>query len=371
MRVAAPSLAVLAGLTACREPYPAPPPRSAASVSTTTWGRTDQGDRETIRAAEQRCLSGLSPRAVSAAFQAVDQVADALVDLCAIEIVDDDPLVWHVWCGSDATFRSGHYLAPADRPVTCAGGRADTAFECIGRILASNVLGGGLSGQVSGVEIASVGSVDEQRVAADSAFLTEPCPGLQNELGLPQDQRWDVPTSPPSDAERRSLWNQRLSWCRAAFSASELRQGMARTVGGRYSLAAMGAGAEWLREYRRRHSGRACPSRPAEPGECSEARRVDLYIRVRAEEGRQGAEACVPREGLPGGESGQALFCYADCSARAAIGRNTQGYDAPSARADLLFGAGTSRAPSGWIVTDSSSGNHVNAGSVRQLLLRE
>ncbi|MCA9609624.1 MAG: hypothetical protein KC619_28695, partial [Myxococcales bacterium] len=105
------ALAVLGVVGAsCRAPYPAPPPRSAARLSPTQWGPTDGGDIPAIRRAESQCLARLSPSAVSAAFRAVDQVAEALVDLCSIQIVDDDPLVWHVWCGSDATFQSGTYL---------------------------------------------------------------------------------------------------------------------------------------------------------------------------------------------------------------------------------------------------------------------
>lgn len=368
MRRVAIALLLLAG---CREPYAAPEPRSAASVETTRWGVTDQGDRPAIRAAEQRCIAGLSPRAVSAAFQAVDQVADELVDLCQIEIVDDDPLVWHVYCGSDATFASGTYTAPNSQPIQCAGGRADTAFECIGRILARHLLGGGMTSQVEGVEIVAVGSVDQQRVASDGVFLGEPCPELQEELISDEAARWSAPAedAPPSDADRGGVWNRRLSWCRAAFSARELRQGMSRSVGGRYALAAMGAGTDWLREYRRDHR-RACPSRPAQRGECTEARRVDLFIRARARQGQQSAEACETREGMPGGESGQALYCFADCQARAAIGRNPQGYDAPSAPDDLLFGEG-GEAPADWIVTHSPGGEQANTRSVRQLLLRD
>ncbi len=371
MRRALPVLVGLLALAACREPYAAPPPRAATDVRTTQWGRTDQGDRPAIRAAEQRCIAGLSPRAVSAAFQAVDEVADELVDLCSIEIIDDDPLVWHVWCGSDATFQSGHYLAPSGQPIQCAGGRADTAFECIGRILARHLLGGGMSSHVEGVEIVAVGSVDEQRVASDGEFLREPCTDLQSELALPEGERWTPPTeeAPPSDADRAGVWNERLSWCRAAFGARELRQGMSRTVGGRYALAAMGAGTDWLRQYRQGHRGRTCPSRAAQRGECTEARRVDLFIRARARQGQRAAEDCTPPEGMPGGESGEALYCFADCQARAAIGRNPQGYDAPSAPADLLFGAASADS-AGWIVT-SAGGEPPNTPSVRQLLLRD
>lgn len=379
MRAALALAAILgaACLGACRAPYPAPPPRTAARLSPTQWGATDGGDIPAIRRAEAQCLSRLSPSAVSAAFRAVDQVAEALVDLCSIQIVDDDPLVWHVWCGSDATFQSGTYLAPPDRPVTCMDGRAGTAFECIGQILAEHLLERTMREHVEGVEIVSIGSVDEQRLAVDSAFIADPCPGLQRELVLGEGQQWTAPgpEDRPSEDDRAGLWNRRLSWCRAAFAGRELRRGMARSIGGTYELAPIGAGADWLTSWRRRHAGRSCPTDARESGEtgrgqCRDARRVDLYVRVRARQGTRAAAACEPPGGLPGGEAGEALYCYSDCQARAATGRNPQGFSAPSAPGDLLFGATASSAPAGWIVDRGVGGGNVNTASVRQLLLR-
>ncbi len=363
------ALMALVALAGCRATYPAPEGRTVASLSPSRWSRTDTGDLATIRRAEQTCLAGLSPRAVSAAFQAVDEVAEALTDSCSIQIVGDDPLVWHVWCGSDALFQSGHYLAPPDGQVACDGGTADTAFECIGRILGHYLLDRLMSQYVEGVQIVSVGSVDRQRLAPDSVFLQEPCPDLQSELSLADDARWSAPEEPPSDEERAGLWNGRLSWCRAAFSAQQLERGMQSRVDSHYELAAIGAGSDWLDQRGR------CPTSARQSGErgrgqCRDARRVDLFIRVRAEQGTRAAEACQPPSDVPGGESGQALYCYADCQARAAVGRNPEGYQAPHSAPDLLFGQGRGEAPATWIV-DWSEGQHpVNTASVRQLLLR-
>lgn len=374
MRLAA--VVVLAALAlGCRATYPAPEGRTLPNVSSTRWGRTDSGDRPAIERAEQACLAGLSPHAVSAAFQAVDEVAQALVDLCSIELVGDDPLVWHVWCGSDALFQSGHYLAHADRPVACDGGTARTAFECIGRILARHLLGRAMAEHVEGVEIVSLGSVDRQRLAPDSAFLSEPCPDLQRELALSEPLQWSAPEAAPSDEERAGLWNRRLSWCRAAFSARELRRGMSAQIGGNYTMAAVGAGVDWLDDWRRTHRTE-CPTRPRVSGErgrgqCQEARRVDLFVRVRAQEGRRTVRPCQPPTNVTGGESGRALYCYADCQARAATGRNVEGYHAPRSAPDLLFGASRSAPPAGWIVDRSTSGGPVNTASVRRLFLRE
>jgi hypothetical protein len=367
-------LATVAALSmlGCRATYVAPEPRTVATLSPSRWGMTDSGDTAAIRRAEQACIAGLSPRAVSAAFQAVDEVAEALVDLCSIRIVNDDPLVWHVWCGSDATFQSGHYLAPQDGSVACEGETASTAFECIGRILGRHVLTSDMRQHVEGVEIVSVGSVDAQRLSAESQFLADPCTELQSELGLAESMRWTAPETPPSDAERAEIWNRRLSWCRAGFAAREMRRGMARQIGGRYELAAIGAGTDWLEDWRRTHRGRLCPtaSRADGRGECEAARRVDLFVRVRAQQGEARAESCRPPANVPGGEAGQALYCYADCQARAAIGRNPQGFQAPSSAPDLLFGRSRAEPPPGWIVDRSVSGGPVNTSSVRDLLLR-
>lgn len=367
-------LLVLVALVGCRATYPAPEPRAVAPSSSTRWGRTASGDVAAIRRAEQRCLAGLSPRAVSAAFRAVDEVAEALVDLCSIRIVDDDPLFWQVWCGSDATFQSGHYLPPSGEGISCDGVTTATAFECIGRILARHLLGSGMSAHVDGVEIVSIGSVDRQRLSADSQFLAAPCSELQHELSLDESMRWSAPESAPSEEERASVWNTRLSWCRAASSAHELRRGMAQQIGGRYELAAVGAGTDWLDDWRRKNAGRLCPTSARVSGEsreqCRDARRVDLFVRVRAREGRRQVEACRPPAGVPGGESGEALYCYADCQARAAIGRNPQGYQAPPSDPEVLFTEERSEAPPAWIVDDAVSGRPVNTERVRQLLLR-
>ncbi len=363
------SLAIVIALAGCRATYPAPEGRTVASLSPSRWARTDTGDIATIRRAEQTCLAGLSPRAVSAAFQAVDEVAEALTNLCSIQIVGDDPLVWHVWCGSDALFQSGHYLAPPDGQVACDGGNASTAFECIGRILARHLLDQSMSQYVQGVEIVSVGSVDRQRLAPDSQFLQEPCPDLQSELHLAEGERWSTPEAAPSDDERAGLWNGRLSWCRAASSARELQRGMESRLARHYELAAIGAGSDWLDQRRR------CPTSASQSGErgrgqCRDARRVDLFIRVRAEQGTRAAETCDAPSDVPGGDSGRALYCYADCQARAAVGRNPEGYQAPHSAPDLLFGASRGERPDTWIVDRSAGEAPVNAASVRQLLLR-
>ena len=367
------ALLLVLAVTGCRATYPAPESRSAARLSPTRGGRTDDGDVETNRRAERQCIAGLSPRAVSAAFQAVDEVADALVDLCQIAIVDDDPLVWHVWCGSDATFRSGHYLGPSEGSVQCDGAEASTAFECIGRILARHVLGRTMSQHVQGVEIVSLGSVDQQRLSTESEFLADPCAGRQAAPASPEPHGGPAPLEHPGHLERAGLWNRRLSWCRAAFSARELQRGMASAVGGRYDLAAIGAGDDWLRDWRRDHRG-SCPTAASVSGErgrgqCRDARRVDLFVRIRAEQGSAAAAECDPPDTLSGGEPAKALYCYSDCQARAATGRNPQGFSAPRARPDLLFGGG-GEAPSGWIVR-SAADRGVSTESVRRLLLRD
>ncbi len=360
----------------CRATYVAPPARELPPVEPTRRGQVDHGDAPAIRVAEQRCLSGLSPRAVASAFRAVDEVADALLDLCTIGIVDDDPLVWHVWCGSDALFRSGHYLPPEERSVPCGGRTADSAFGCIGDILGRHLLSPEMSEHVEGVEIVTVGSVDREPLAPGTAFLLEnPCTDLQAELGLPPERRWEVPEARPRHEARAGIWNRRLSWCRAASSAWQLRRGMASAARGRLELAAIGAGTDWLDDWRDEHPDQRCPTPPEVSGEhrptqCRDARRVDLFVRVRAREGTAGAGECRPPGGLPGGESGEALYCYAECRARAAVGRNPQGYQAPESPPELLFTRPPLLdAPEDWIVR-SLGPRIANTPSVRRLLLR-
>lgn len=362
----------------CRVTYQAPPPRELPPVESTRRDRTDYGDAPAIRVAERQCLSGLSPRAVASAFRAVDEVAEALLDLCSIGIVDDDPMVWHVWCGSDALFDSGHYLPPDGRMVTCGqGGAADSAFECIGHILGRHLLSEEMSEHVEGVEIVTVGSVDREPLAPGTEFLREnPCTNLQEELSLSPDQRWLPPEERPTSEERAGIWNRRLSWCRAAYSALEVRRGISGSVRGRLELAAIGSGTDWLDHWRVEHEASGCPTSPEVSGEtratqCRDARRVDLFVRVRAREGSAGAGECEPPNGLPGAGSGQALYCFAECRARAAVGRNPHGYNDPVSPGDLLFTRPPIRdVPRTWIV---QSGSHriANTPSIRRLLLGE
>ena len=147
---------------------------------------------------------------------------------------------------------------------------------------------------------------------------------------------------------------------------------MSERVGASYELAAIGAGADWLDDYRR-EARRPCPSSASASGErgqgqCRDARRVDLFVRVRAEQGQQAPEPCSAPSTVPGGESGEALYCYSDCQSRAAIGRNPEGFSAPRAPADLLFGDGAAGSQT-WIGERSAGGAPVNRASVRRLLL--
>jgi len=359
-------------LCGCRVTYVAPPARELPPVRGTGHGADDHGDAPAIRTAEAECRSQLSPRAVASAFRAVDEVADALLDLCTIGIVDDDPLVWHVWCGSDALFDSGHYLPPEGRTVSCEGHRVGSAFECMGRIVGRHLLAPAMSEHVQGVEIVSIGSVDRQPINMVGQFVSDPCLDLQEELSVPTARRWGALAEGEGGATDRSEWNRRLSWCRAAYSALQLRRGLGGEVSGRVELAAIGSGTEWLDHWRDQSGdGRTCPTPAAVsgerlPGQCRDARRVDVWLRVRATEGRAREAGCdAPRLS---GESAEALYCYADCSARAAVGRDPLRLRAPSSSPNLLFGRSSGRADVDWIV-QSTGRRPLNLSSIRSLLL--
>ena len=359
-------------VSACRQTYQAPPPRELPPVESSHWEMEDHGAASTIRAAETQCLTKLSPRAVASAFRAVDEVADALLDLCSIGIVNDDPLVWHVWCGSDALFDPGFYLPPEGRSVDCDGSRADSAFECMGRILGRHLLGDQMSAHVQGVELVSIGSVDRQPINLNGQFVESPCTELQQELRLPASRRWEPLEEAPEGRGDREVWNRRLSWCRAASSALQLSQGMAASSNSRVRLAAVGAGTDWLDHWRRQNEEQRCPTPPSvsgeqQPGQCRDARRVDLFIRVAAVEGSAQVERCDAPSALRD-DSAQALYCYSECLARAAVGRNPQGYRAPSSPQELLFTDRGADPPPGWIV-QSRGRREVNVRSVRQLFL--
>lgn len=365
-------------LAGCRTTYVAPPARELVPVRHTAWAQEDHGDAPAIDQAESQCRSQLSPRAVASAFRAVDEVAEALLDLCTIGIVNDDPLVWHLWCGSDALFGSGHYLPPDGGGVTCEGRRATSAFECMGRIVSRHLLSSEMEAHVQGVEIVSIGSVDRQPINMGGQFVRDPCVELQGELGLPAGRRWPaLEETDGGDAPPRAIWNRRLSWCRAAYSATQLHQGFSGDVSGQIRLGAIGAGTDWLdhwRDEQEAREGGRCPtpvevSGERQPGQCRDARRVDIFLRVRATEGQVHEEGCSTPSRLRGGESGRALYCYSDCSARAAVGRNPQGYRAPSSPSNLLFGQRGGSTDTEWIF--QSRGRSLNLPSIRTLLLRE
>ncbi len=363
-------------LIGCRQVYRAPPPRDLPPVDALDHGTDDSGDATAIRVAETACLKGLSPRAVASAFRAVDEVADELLDLCSIGIVGDDPLVWHLWCGADALFDSGFYLPPAGRSVDCGGERAGSAFECLGRILGRHLLSAEMSAHVQGVEVVSLGSVDRQPINANGQFVSDPCPELQEELSLPAARRWAPPDGEGETVEEpREVWNRRLSWCRAAYSALQLREGM-EVATRRVQIAAIGAGTDWLDHWREAQDGGVqCPTAPAVsgerlPGQCRDARRVDVFIRVRAEEGSIRAAECHAPSRIRG-DSARALYCYAECQARAAVGRNPQGYRAASSPPNLLFGTTMGNTvPEGWLV-QSTGRRPVNLISLRSLFLSD
>jgi hypothetical protein len=364
----------------CRQVYTAPPPRELPPVDPVARGRDDGGDATAIRVAESQCLASLSPRAVASAFRAVDEVADELLDLCTIGIVDDDPLVWHLWCGSDALFASGFYLPPAGRSVDCGGRSAGSVFECVGRILGRHLLGAEMSAHVQGVEIVSLGSVDRQPINLAGQFAEAPCPELQQELALPAEARWaargDVgeaeEAEEPADADRE-IWNRRLSWCRAAYSALQLRQGM-QAASSRDQLAAIGAGTDWLDRWSENNGGAPCPTAPAasgerQPGQCRDARRVDVFIRVRAELGTERAAECDAPARVRG-DSAESLYCFAECQNRASVGRNPSGHTAPASPPNLLFGTTMGNTPPGAWIVHSTARRIINMVSVRSLFLR-
>jgi hypothetical protein len=371
------ALLVLVGCGAA-PPYPAPPPRSVPQLSPTSFGPRDDGDAPAMREAERSCRAELSPSMVSASFRAVDRLAEVLVEYCSISLVEDDPLLWHLDCRSDATFASGSFRPPNADPIACGDGRAANAFECIGRLMADTLLDRSIRRDLGTIEIVAVGSVDLEPVGLPregdpeaGTFVRDPCPELQQEVRVAEP--WapfdpEAGEDPPDLRARSGVWNTRLSWCRAAFASQGLRRGLSQEVGGDYRLAAVGAGTDWLDSWRRRHRGRLCPSPSDDRRECADARRVDLYVRIDARQGRAAPRRCEPPEGLPGQEPGESLYCYVDCQTRRSIGRDPQGVATPPSRSDRLFG-GASALPAAWIGPRPTR-PPLNGASVRQLLLR-
>ncbi len=327
-------------LAACRTAYPAPPPRAAAAAARPTHSdASDSGDVAAIEEREAACRRTLHGSAVAASLEAIDAVTEALGQFCSLEPVEDDPLLLRVYCRADALFQSGHYLRASADPFPCQGTPSQSAFECAGRILAARLL---VPGHAQGVELVSIGHVDRQRIAGDSAFVRDPCVDLQHALGVPAAESWaPAETAAPADL---AAWNHRLAWCRAAYAATETLRGLRAVAGPIRQLDAsvVGAGTSWL------DARRACPGgRGTSPGECTAARRVDVLVRIEPAE-RPIQSACHPPEAMRSAAA-RALYCLEDCTIARDVGRVRQRF-VPQRSAYVLFGDSSTPADPAWLI---------------------
>ena len=352
-------------LCGCRTVYVAPPgPASPPPVAPVSRGNGDEGDLAAIRELESVCRRTLEAQTVAASLVAIDALTETLGSVCSLEPVDDDPLLWRVWCRADALFQSGHYLRSSTAPSTCQGTETQSAFECAGRILASHLL---VPGHAEGVEVVSVGHVDRQRLASGGAFVGAPCPELQQEFAVPASARWAAPeTGETPDDDALLVWNDRLSWCRAAYGASQTLRGLRAVAGSRrqrLDVAVVGAGTEWLEGV-----GRCPEGAGSGRGSCAAARRVDVLLRFEPAE-RLVEQRCAP-PGEIRGDAAQVLYCYEDCAVVREVGRVRQRYLLTAGRTESLFG-GEGRAPGGhWIIhrAQGATGSPVNVPALRRML---
>jgi len=358
----APSLLMLiVGLGGCRTSYLAPPPEAPpAGLARTPRGGADPGDLEGIEAEESLCRRSLDAQTVAASLRAIDAATERLGGVCSIEPVGDDPLLWRVWCRSDALFRSGHYLRSSEEPFACGDEQAASAFECAGKILSRLLLE---PGHASQVELVSVGHVDRQRISSEGEFVREPCTELQSLFEARGAEPWTAPEEPPEDVE---VWNQRLAWCRAAFGASETLRGLrANASAQQIQIAVVGAGTRWL------DARGECPHRDRgqRPGACPEARRLDVLMRfvpaVRSVE-----RSCRAPTELRGGRAARALYCYEDCSVTRDMGRVRQQYSTGRRSGFVLFERSAAEPGAGWIIRRPGPANapNVNLGAVEAIL---
>lgn len=352
-------VALLAMAWGCRAVYVAPAASMPKdSTIETPRAEADPGDLDGVAEAETSCRRSLHTNTVAASLRAIDTATERIGRFCSIEPVRDDPLLWRVWCRADALFKSGHYLRSNSEPFDCGDVQAGSAFECAGSILAELLLA---PGHAQRVEVVSVGHVDQQNLSSEGDFIREPCVELQGELAQRGVEAWAPAQGDPGPIE---VWNTRLSWCRAAWGASEALKGL-RSGSGRSTevdVAVVGAGSQWQAARGR------CPVRPQgqDRGQCAPARRVDVLLRfVPAEHSVQ--SECRPPANLKGGAAARALYCYEDCSAMREVGKVRQQYTPASSAAFSLFEAGSAQ-PEGWIVRQPRGEQPVNAAAVETIL---
>jgi hypothetical protein len=313
--------ALLGCALACRATVPAGVSPTADTLRPSEEARGDAtASADAVRALEGRCRQGLQEETVRDAMAALDRVRLALGAVCDLVPVDDDPLHWRFACRSDALFDPGQYGFRADASAPCpalpGAARGVNRWVCAGAILrgltASAARGGTL-------EVAVVGHVDHVQIAR---FDT--CQEVRGALSFDPSPAW-VPVTPGAavDDATRDAANQELSWCRAGNVSRQLRCGMALAQANRAPAAggdpcaglaapaelvvtSVGAGTRWLD----RHGAGACSPSPsgAPPGDCAEARRVDVLVRY-----APAAQAVGSRCTYASGDSAGALACLQQC----------------------------------------------------------
>lgn len=364
------ALAVLAlpVVASCRTAYVAPPARTAATpTSLLDRGAADPGDMNGVAIEEASCRTTLQSQTVVASLAAIDAVAEALGSVCTLAPVQDDPLLWRVWCRSDALFQSGHYLRSSTDPFDCRGAPTSSAFACAGKLLAERLIAPGYTDRV---EVLSVGHVDRQRLATDAAFIGEPCAALQARFSVAQENRWSAPAAPgaastpaaPAASTDIAVWNDRLAWCRAAYAAGEVLSGLGPTRA--VDVGVVGAATSWL------DARRACPDgrRGDAPGACTAARRVDVLVRF-VPAARAAGRACEPSPAVAERSAQRALYCYEDCAVARDVGRVRQRY-VVGRSSYALFAPTQAAAGEHWLVQRMPGATlaPVNVGALRAIL---
>lgn len=355
----------------CRSAYVAPEPETPPRLDGLPAGPGDRGDILRMSQAESTCRGSLTARTIVASVQAVEDVTAALSTACDVLLEDEDPLAWRVWCRSDALFRSGHYLRSSTEPFDCGGSEVPNAFACIGRILAQRILAPGFTDRV---ELVTVGHVDREPVALGGAFARDGCVDLQAEFRIRN--RWaalDLEETPvderfPTDEARedaRQEWNDRLAWCRAAYAAQEILDGVAGESSGsrgQVDLAVLGMGPQWLEERG------VCPSTGAPTEQCVDARRVDILLRF-VPTTRDVVSRCEPPPAAADDEAERALYCFEDCLGAQNVGQLGQTEVAAGGTPPLFAPGGGGLGPR-WVVHRAAgpTSDPLHVDTVRDIL---
>lgn len=337
---------------------------------------TDPDAVARITAMTQACQRATVTRARDAAGRAMDTVRMTLGSFCSIETVGGDALHWRVRCDANAFFDLGRFqLRESPEAMTrCPNlnGALVDRWSCAGAVLRDFVQSDGT------LELVTVGHVDHVALSQSTTFAG--CEALGSAVSFSPERGWFAPAT-AATAEDRTRGNEQLAWCRAAQVARAVRCGMALRQRGAAAPPAgcdalspaevfgpsatgattvLGAGTAWMDRHTAACSPGVALNGVVLAGQCPEARRVDVMVRLVPRE-LTVERPCVVAENDPAG----ALGCLQRCLEAGAV--NVRGNVAEQVPLTAACGTMTALPPSWMRAPALTPGAQCRSASIPQV----